>query len=189
MLFGAETWVVTPTWAGSCEGFQYQVAPKSITDWTTALKKNPDARGAAPSLMRIFVNLRHTACNFARFLTTAGQSPSAADITCPNYLKEATIYRGRPYALKELDVTALSSSAARRSLFRPPPLLVLHGAPMHPNQSSPWYQHVAHMTPWVGEVTLLQYHHGVPDVPVPEMHPHGCPHCRPATTPLNWAGP
>ena len=40
----------------------------------------------------------------------------------------------------------------------------------------------------MGEVALLQYHHGVPDVPVPEVHPHRRPRQRLATTPFDWAG-
>ena len=92
-------------------------APKSSTDWTIDLDKNPDTRGAAPSLMNIFFSLLHTSRALSRFLTTSGQSSSAAEITRPNYFKEVTISRGRPYALKVLEVTALSSSAVRRRLF------------------------------------------------------------------------
>ena len=73
---------------------------------------------SAPSLLRILVNLRHTARTFYRFLNTDGQSLSASEITRPKYLKEFIIYRGRPYVLKALDVTALSYYAARRRLFR-----------------------------------------------------------------------
>ena len=41
----------------------------------------------------------------------------------------------------------------------------------------------------MGEVSLLQYYHGVLYVPIPEvyLHVHLC--FRLATTPLNWAGP
>ena len=93
----------------------------SSTDWTTSLKKNPDTRGAAPSLLRILINLHHTARALARFLTTPDQSSSAAEITRPKYLKEVTISRGRPYALKDLDVTALSSyTASLRHFFSAP---------------------------------------------------------------------
>ena len=92
--------------------------PKISTDWTTNLKKNPDTRGATPSLLKIRVNLCHTTRASDRFLTTAGQSPLATEITRPKYLKEVTISRGHLYALKALDVNAFSSSAARRSLFR-----------------------------------------------------------------------
>ena len=86
-------------------------------------KENPDNRGAAPSLLRILVNLRHTARTFDRFLNIDGQSLSASEITRPKYLKEVTISRGRPYALTDLDVTGLSSSAARRSCFCSAPFL------------------------------------------------------------------
>ena len=60
-------------------------APESSTDWNTSLKKNMDTHGAAPSLMRIRVSLLHTACTLAKFMTTAGQSLSAAVITYPKY--------------------------------------------------------------------------------------------------------
>ena len=69
-------------------------ALKSNTACTTALKKNPDTRGSAPSLMRIFVILFHTALALEKFRTKAGQSLSAAKITHPRYNKEGTIYRG-----------------------------------------------------------------------------------------------
>ena len=100
-------------------GVTTRVYTKKIsTDWSTALKKNPDTRAPPPpSLLRIIVNLYHTARTFARFLTTSGQSLSAAEITRPNYLKEVNISRGRPYALYGLNVTSLSSSADRRLRF------------------------------------------------------------------------
>ena len=98
-------------------------ALKISTDWTTASKKNMDTRGGAPSLMRILVNLCHTSRVFARFLTTSSQPSSAADITHPNYLKEVTISREIPYALKALDVIAFSSSADRCCRFRSAPFL------------------------------------------------------------------
>ena len=41
----------------------------------------------------------------------------------------------------------------------------------------------------MSEVSLLQDHHCVPDVPVPEVHPHCCMHLRPVTAPFDWAGP
>ena len=56
--------------------------PKSNTAFTTALKKNPDNRGYAPSLLRVIVILFHTALAQYKFLTTSGQSSSAAKITC-----------------------------------------------------------------------------------------------------------
>ena len=68
------------------QGVTTQVsAPKISTDWTTDLRKNPDTRDAAPSLMRILVNLRHITRSLAMFLDTAGQSLSAAEITRPKY--------------------------------------------------------------------------------------------------------
>ena len=69
------------------------------------------------------------------------------------------------------------------------PLIALCGVPMYPIQSLPWHQHVVQRSLLVGDISLLQYHHGVLDVPVPEMHPHGCPRRRLDTTPLKWAGP
>ena len=98
-------------------------APKSSTDWTTALNTNLDTRGEAPSLLIILVSLRHTACALSKFLTNAGQSFSTAEITRPNYLKDVTISRGRPYVLKALEMTALCSSSARRRLFCSAPFL------------------------------------------------------------------
>ena len=41
----------------------------------------------------------------------------------------------------------------------------------------------------MGEVSLLHYHHGVPYVPIPEVHPHEGPRCRLATIPLTWEVP
>ena len=41
----------------------------------------------------------------------------------------------------------------------------------------------------MGEVALIQYHHGVPDVPVLELHLHYRPRWRPATSPFDWSGP
>ena len=40
-----------------------------------------------------------------------------------------------------------------------------------------------------GGVAILQYHHGVPDLPVPELHLNFRPRRRLATTPFNWSGP
>ena len=41
----------------------------------------------------------------------------------------------------------------------------------------------------MGEVEILQYYHGVLDMPMPEVFPHGSPCRLPATKPLNWAVP
>ena len=84
------------------------------------LKTNLETRSADPYLLIIPVNLNHTACGFARFLSTSGQSASAAEITCPKHLKDFTISRGRLYTLKALHVTALSSSARRRHFCSAP---------------------------------------------------------------------
>ena len=96
---------------------------KISTDCTTELKKKLYICIAAPSLLIILVNLRHTARAFDMFLTSSVQLSSAAEITCSNYLKEFTISRGRPYALKSLNVTTLSSSAVRRRRFCSTPFL------------------------------------------------------------------
>ena len=112
------TWSWNPPRNLSMQGVTTQVyVPKSSTDWTTALDKNPNTRVAAPSLMRIRVILCHTTRALVRFPTTTGQSSSAAEIARPKYLKEVAISRGHPYTLKALEVTALSSSSARRFLF------------------------------------------------------------------------
>ena len=87
------------------------------------LEKNPDTRGVSPSLLIILVNCHNTACAFSNILTTSGQSSFATEINHPKYLKEFTIPRGRPYALKALGVTSLSSSADRRLLFHSAPFL------------------------------------------------------------------
>ena len=81
-------------------GVKTQVsALKSSIDWTTVLNKNQDTCGAAPYLLWILVNLQHNARALVRFWTTAGKSLSATEITSPNYLKEATIFRGHTYAM------------------------------------------------------------------------------------------
>ena len=71
-------------------------APNSSTAWTTNLKNNPDTRSATPSLLRMPRILLQTFLAWDKIFTTAGQSSSAADIICPGYLKEVTIYRGPP---------------------------------------------------------------------------------------------
>ena len=38
----------------------------------------------------------------------------------------------------------------------------------------------------MGEVSLLQYHNGILDIPVPEIHLHGSLHRHPSTAPFNW---
>ena len=79
------------------QGVTTQVSyPKSITACTTALKKNPDNRGAAPSLLRMHFIILQTALSRDKLLTTYGQSSSATKITFPMYLNEVTISRGRP---------------------------------------------------------------------------------------------
>ena len=70
--------------------------PKSSTTCATALKKNPDTRGATPSLMRIHVILLQTALVRDKLFTTAGQLLSASKITRLRYMKEFVISRGHP---------------------------------------------------------------------------------------------
>ena len=118
------TWSLNPPRTWPIRGVTTQVsAPKISTNWTTNLKKNQDTRSAALSLLRIIFNLCHTTRALVRFLTTTGQSFSAADITRPKYLKQVTISRGSPYLLKSIYVTGISSSSARRSLFIYSPFL------------------------------------------------------------------
>ena len=57
----------------------------------------------------------------------------------------------------------------------------IHGLPLH--------QHVTQGSPCMGEVALLQDHHNVSDMPIPEVKYHRCPCRRPATAPFDWAGP
>ena len=68
------------------------------------------------------------------------------------------------------------------------PLPALRSAPMHPIQIPTWHHYISQRSLWVGEVTLLQYHHSVPYMPVPEMYLHVCPCFCPSTAPLNWEG-
>ena len=112
------TWSWNPPRTRTMQGVTTQVsAPKSSINWTTALKKNTDTRSTVPPMLRIIVNLRHTARAFVRFLNTAEKASPIADITCPKYLKEITISRGSTYAMNALEVTDLSSSADRRRIF------------------------------------------------------------------------
>ena len=60
---------------------------------------------------------------------------------------------------------------------------------MRPIHGLQRHQHVKQGAPRVGEDALLQDYHGVPDVPVPEVHPHCRPHRLLATTTFDWVGP
>ena len=62
----------------------------SSTACTMALKKKRDSRKDSPSLLRMRNIFLHTALVRDKFLTTANQSLSAADITRTRYLREAT---------------------------------------------------------------------------------------------------
>ena len=67
-------------------------------------------------------------------------------------------------------------------------LLVLCCALVQPVKGLPRHQNVTYRSPWMGEVSLLQYYHSVPDILVLEVNLYVClRRCR-ATPPLNWAG-
>ena len=68
-------------------------ASKSNTNWMMDLKKNPETRGLAPSLLSIFDILYNTVRAFTRLRTTVDQSSSATNSTLPSYLKDVTILR------------------------------------------------------------------------------------------------
>ena len=85
------------------------------------LKKKPDTRGAATSLLKISDILLQTLLVLDELFTIVGQSSYATNITRNRYLKEVTIFRGRPYDLKALAVTYLSSSAANLRIFHSAP--------------------------------------------------------------------
>ena len=71
-------------------------APKIRTACTMDLTRKPDNRVSSPSMLNISVILYHTALALDIFLTTAGQSLSATEITRPKCRNEVTISRGRP---------------------------------------------------------------------------------------------
>ena len=70
-------------------------APNISTACTTSLKRNMDTRGSPPYLLRILAIIFHTTLALNKFLTTAGQFSSAANIALPRFWKEVTISRGR----------------------------------------------------------------------------------------------
>ena len=87
----------TPPGPFPCGGVTTQVSnPESSTACTKALKKNPDTRGAAPSLLRMRGILLQTALSRDKLFTTTGQLLSSTEIARPRYPKEVTISRGRP---------------------------------------------------------------------------------------------
>ena len=100
------------------QGVTTQVSAfKSSAAWIMALKKKPETRGVATSLLSMRDILLQPVFARAKFLMNAVQLSSVADIAYPRYLKEVTISSGRPYALKSLTITSLSSSAANICLF------------------------------------------------------------------------
>ena len=73
------TWSRNPPTALPMQGVTTQVSnPKSSTAYTTALKKNPDTRSTAPSLLRIHDILLQTFLAHYNVFTTVGQLSSAA---------------------------------------------------------------------------------------------------------------
>ena len=60
---------------------------------------------------------------------------------------------------------------------------------MPPIQRSPGHQHVSPGSPWVGEVYLLQYNHGVLYMTVIKVETHCCPRSRLSPTPLDGLVP
>ena len=66
------TWSLNPPRTYPMWGLTTHIsAPKSITDYMMALKKSPDTRGLAPSLIRIPIILLHTSHAFVIFRITA----------------------------------------------------------------------------------------------------------------------
>ena len=66
---------------------------------------------------------------------------------------------------------ALISSAAGKKPFPLRPIVSLGGGDVVTIQGFQGYQNITMGAPWVGEVSLLQDDHGVPDGYVEEMHP------------------
>ena len=70
--------------------------------------------------------------------------------------------------------------ALPRLLFCQTPSLPFHslgtlsGGDVPPVQSLLGQHNVTPREPWVGEISLLQYYHGVPDIPVYEVYTHFC---------------
>ena len=98
-------------------------ATNSSTYCTTALKKFPDIRVVAPSLLSIPCILPQLFRAFAKFPATAGQSSSPAVITLPRYVNQGTDWICCPYTSKAISVLSLISASARRRRFLSAPLL------------------------------------------------------------------
>ena len=96
--------------------------PYNNTNWTTANYIWTKVRSSAPSLPINLISCSHFRLAFRTFLTTAGQSPSAAMIICPRYLKEVTRARVVPYAVIYISTPALASSSVRQRRFLSAPL-------------------------------------------------------------------
>ena len=63
------------------------MSPNSSTYWTTALKKFPDTRLSAPSLLSIRFSRPQLFRAFPRFPATAGESSSPAVSILSSYFK------------------------------------------------------------------------------------------------------
>ena len=71
-------------------------SPKSNTDWTKYLNKNPDTCGLTPPLLSILDIIHQIICAIFMFQNTACQSSSATNSTLPRYFNHGTISRARP---------------------------------------------------------------------------------------------
>ena len=185
------TWSWNPPTALSVRGANTQVSDlKSNTACTTALKKKPENRGSAPSLLMILIIIFHTALTRDKLLNTTGQLSSTNRRYHPSHVSEGGHHlQGAPIGAEfpGVDLPLLLHCQAPSLPLHPP--FALCCAPVHPIQRPPCHQHVTQRAPWVGEVALLQYHHGVSDMPVLEVHHHRCLHQHLSTTPFDWAGP
>ena len=56
-------------------------------------------------------------------------------------------------------------------------------------QRPPWHQNVATGAPWLGDVALLQYNHGIPDMPVEKVYLNCRPRHHLPPTPLDGVVP
>ena len=78
-------------------------------------------------------------------------------------------------------------------LIRHLPSLPIHppgalgGGKVTPVKVPRGYQHVASGKPWVGEVSLLQNYHSIPDMLIQKMYPRRRPRRRLSQTVLSWA--
>ena len=99
LLFGAETWVVSPMMEWALIAFIHGAArrltgrqPRRGRDgkWHYPLKNLPDTRFVAPSLLRIPCSPPQIFWAFAKFPATAGQSSSPSVKILSRYLNLGT---------------------------------------------------------------------------------------------------